>query len=36
MLVGIDQAKLGNKTLVSICATINSTFSSVFSDSKVF
>lgn len=36
MLVAFDQTKLGNKTLLAICATINSTFSLVYTCTKTF
>ncbi len=36
MLVGFEQTKLGNKTVMAICATINSTFSLVFTCTKIF
>lgn len=31
MILGFDTAKIGSKTLMAACATINSTFSSVYS-----
>jgi hypothetical protein len=36
MLVGFDQAKFGKSYVLSICATINSTFSSVFSSTLTY
>jgi hypothetical protein len=36
MLVAFDQTKIGNKTLLAICATINSTFSLVYTCTKIF
>lgn len=36
MLVGFDSCKVQKGTLMAICATINSTFSSVFSATRVF
>jgi len=36
MLIGFDQSKMGNGYLLSVCATINSTFSSVFSSTTFF
>ena len=36
MLVAFDQCKIGNKTLLAICATINSTFTLVYTCTKVF
>lgn len=36
MLVGFDSCKVQKGTLMAICATINSTFSSVFSATKVY
>jgi hypothetical protein len=34
MLVAFDSAKMGAKTLLALCATINSTFSSIYSSIK--
>ena len=31
MLAGFDNSKIGSKNLLAICATINSTFSSIYS-----
>lgn len=36
MLVGYDTGKVNNQTLLAVCATINSTFSSVFSATKTY
>jgi hypothetical protein len=36
MLVGYDTGKVHGKTLLALCATINSTFSSVFSDTRTY
>lgn len=36
MLVGFEQTKIGGKTLMAVCATINSTFSLVFTATKVY
>lgn len=36
MLAGFEQAKMGNGYLLSVCATINSTFSSVYSSTTSF
>ena len=36
MLVGFDSCKFQKGTVMAICATINSTFSSVFSSTKVY
>jgi hypothetical protein len=36
MLVGFDTCKVKSQTKISVCATINSTFSSIFSNSKIF
>lgn len=36
MLVGYDTCKIQSGTLVSICATINSTYSSVFSSTRSY
>jgi hypothetical protein len=36
MLVGFEQVKVGQKTVLTICATINSTFNLVYSASKIY
>jgi hypothetical protein len=36
MLVGYDSAKISKGTLMALCATINSTFSSVFSATRTY
>lgn len=36
MLSAFDSAKLNNATVLSVCATQNSTFSSVFSKVEIF
>jgi len=36
MLVAFDQTKIGSKTMLAICATINSTFSLVYTCTKIF
>ena len=36
MLVAFDQSKVGAKTLLAICATINSTFSLVYTSTRIF
>lgn len=37
MICGFEQAKIsGNRFNLSLCATINSTFSSIFSKNEVF
>lgn len=36
MLVGYDSGKVRNETLLALCATINSTFSTVFSATKTY
>jgi len=32
MLIGFDTAKLKNETVVTVCSTLNSTFTSIFTD----
>jgi len=36
ILLAFDSSKLGSQTLLSVCATINSTFSSIYSKSVIY
>jgi hypothetical protein len=36
MLVGFEQAKVGGKTLMAICGTINSTYTQLYTSSKAY
>lgn len=36
MLIAYDTAKCKSQTMISLCATINSTFSSIFSATRLF
>lgn len=36
MLVGFEQAKIGSKTLLAICATINSTYTQVYTCTEAY
>ena len=36
MIVGFDNASVGGKSVVSICSTVNSTFSSIFTLSEKY